>query len=127
MVPGTSLQAVPVNSEPIDGQNDVLCIVQNEISFSKFHVNLPRSTSILDLYKRTAQEFSYEEDSFLLVWKNVQAEENGEIKETVLRDGIEGLTLKDVCQPPDKKKQRFFLRQKDGVGPVSVKRGTQVC
>ena len=75
MVPGTSLQVVPVHCEPVDGPNDVVCIVQDETSFSKFHINLPRSTSILDLYKKTAQEFSYEEDSFLLVWKNSKAGE----------------------------------------------------
>jgi hypothetical protein len=126
MVPGTSLQAVPVNSGPIDGQNDVVCIVQEETSFSKFHVNLPRSTSILDLYKKTAQEFGFEEDSFLLVWKSNKTGENNEIEETVLKDGIESLTLEDVCQPPEKKKQRFFLRPKDGTNPISIKRGTQV-
>lgn len=129
MVPGTTLQAVPVNGEPSSGQNDVVCIVQDEISFesgpSKFHVNLPRNTSILDLYKRTAKEFGYEQDTFLLVWKNVKASENNE--EMVLQDGIESLTLDDVCQPPEKKKQRFFLRQKDGTNPIRVKTGTQVC
>ena len=129
MVPGTTLQAVPVNGEPSSGQNDVICIVQDETAFesghSKFHVNLPRSTSILDLYKRTAKEFGYEQDTFLLVWKNVKAPEN--IEEMVLQDGIESLTLEDVCQPPEKKKQRFFLRQKDGTNPIRIKTGTQVC
>ncbi|CAB4014089.1 ubiquitin carboxyl-terminal hydrolase 47 isoform X2, partial [Paramuricea clavata] len=129
MVPGTTLQAVPVNGEMADGQNDVVCIVQDETSFdtgpSKFHVNLPRSTSILDLYKRTAQEFSYEEDSFLLVWKNNKSGQNNEVAETVLRDGIENMTLDDVCQPPDKKKQRFFLRQKDDINPIRIKKSTQ--
>ena len=127
MVPGTSLQAVPVNSEPMEGQNDVVCIVQDETSFSKFHINLPRSSPILDLYEKTAEEFSYEQDSFLLVWKNKKAGQNNEVEERVLKDGIENLTLEDVCQPPEKKKQRFFLRQKDGINPIRIKKGTQVC
>ena len=129
MVPGTSLLAVPVNGDPSSGENGVVCIVQDEISLesghSKFHVNLPRSTSILDLYKTTAKELGYEQDTFLLVWQNVKGTENEE--DRVLQDGIENLTLDDVCQPPEKKKQRFFLRQKDGTNPIRIKTALQVC
>ena len=130
MVPGTTLQAVPVNDEPLDARNDVVCIVQNEINIdsgpSKYHVNLPRSTSVLDLYKRTGEQFGYELDSFLLVWKNTKTGQDNE-EEMVLKEGIENLTLEDFCKPPEKKKQRFFLRQKNNVNPIRIKTGTQVC
>ncbi|XP_028397293.1 ubiquitin carboxyl-terminal hydrolase 47-like [Dendronephthya gigantea] len=127
MVPGTTLQAVPIDSETLDARTDVICIVQDETNFDtgpgKYHVNLPRSTSILDLYQRTGQEFGYEQDTFLLVWKNSKAGQDS--KEMVLETGIETMTLEDVCQPPDKKKQRFFLRQKGDTNPIRIKKGTQ--
>lgn len=59
------------------------------------------------------------------MWKNTKSGQNNEVAETVLRDGIENMTLDDVCQPPDKKKQRFFLRQKDDINPIRIKRSTQ--
>lgn len=125
MVPVTNLQAVLVGGEAVDGPNDVICIVQDETNddnvLTRYQVNLPRCTSILDLYKRTAQQFCYEENSFLLVWKNMKGGQNNQVEEMVLRDGIESLTLEDVCQPPEKKKQRFFLRQKDDVHPIRIK------
>ena len=92
--------------------DDVLCIVQDETSFSKFHVNLPRSTSILDLYKKTAEQFGYKQDSFLLVLKHTTVGQSEEVQEMELLNWTKILTLRDVCQPPPKRKHRFFLRHR---------------
>ena len=102
----------PVFQKKSRFDDDVLCIVQDETSFSKFHVNLPRSTSILDLYKRAADEFGYKQDSFLLVLKHTTVGQNEEVQEMELLNWTKILTLGDVCQPPPKRKHRFFLRRR---------------
>lgn len=130
MVPGTTLQVVPVSPEQLNNQNDVVCIVQDETLLvhdwraSKFHINLPRSTTVHDLYVHTGKEFKYEENSFLLVWKRSATGQSEE--EVELKDDLENMTLQDVGLPPEKKKQRFYLRQKEGCNPVSTNLGIQV-
>ena len=127
MAPGTTLQAVPVSNKVSDSRPDVVCIVQDDTvvdwKSSKFHINLPRSTKVHELYLHTGKEFKYEENSFLLVWSRTVSGQNEEVE---LKDGLENMTLEDVGLPPEKKKQRFYLRQKDGCRPVPTKQGIQV-
>lgn len=126
---GSINSLVPLSSDENDSKNDVLCIVYDETSLtfdqrSKYNFNFPRSTSILELYKKTGEEFGYDPESFLLVWKSAKAGHESEERE--LTDNVESLQLEEVCQPPEKKKHQFYLRKKNGNPPTRVKPPAQV-
>lgn len=122
MVNDTSSALVPVNDNNSANDSNVLCIVKDETSVEwatqTITVKLASSSPVQELVSYVSKEANYTEDSFLLVWVNsYQIEKDG--KEVVLNE-IKDTSLAELGLSIDGK-NRFMIKQKDGVDPQKLR------
>ena len=77
-------------------------------------MNLPQSSAVCDLYAEIAKQAGYEDGTFLLVWRSVNAAQQEE--EIALGENSTA-TLFEMQMQPHNVKNYFYLREKDETPP----------
>ncbi|XP_071942590.1 ubiquitin carboxyl-terminal hydrolase 47-like [Antedon mediterranea] len=95
----------------------VLCLIKDITSplLPRWNINLPASTSAIDLYKDVAKKVNYQLNSFTLVWFS-ESEDN----EGVDIYSCGNKSLMDIGFLPNNKRNTLQIRDKDGLQPVLI-------
>ena len=91
---------------------------------SKYSINLPQSTSICVLYEEIAKQASYEDGTFLLVWRKKDAW-GDEVMESLGENST--ASLFEMQMPPRPGKALMYLREKPSGPPKRLAVSTYVC